>query len=85
MAKDEIQNGQVEHGIRHVMEEEMRAAGQGVFETDEAYRLRRKAEGMAVENKDEGAAPANKSAKPISREAMRTEPQRRKAAKRKAR
>ena len=80
MVKDKIQNGQAEYGVTHVMEEEMRAAQQGVFETDEAYRLRRKAEGAAVENKDEGAAPTNKSAapKPIT---LRTEPQRRKARK----
>ena len=31
MAKNDIRNGQAEYGIRHVMEEEMRAAGQGVF------------------------------------------------------
>lgn len=31
MAKDEARNGQREYGIVHVMEEEMRAAGQGVF------------------------------------------------------
>lgn len=31
MAKNEIRNGQAEYGIRHIMEEEMRAAGQGVF------------------------------------------------------
>lgn len=31
MANAEIRNGQAEHGIRHLMEEEMRAAGQGVF------------------------------------------------------
>lgn len=32
MTKKTIQNGQAEYGICHVMEEEMRAAEQGVFE-----------------------------------------------------
>jgi hypothetical protein len=77
MAKEKIQNGQAEYGVVHVMEEEMRAAEQGVFEPksgEAGQRRRRKAEPAVVENKDEGAAPANKSAapKPISRENMTT-------------
>lgn len=31
MAKNEVRNGQAEYGIRHLVEEEMRAAGNGVF------------------------------------------------------
>jgi hypothetical protein len=77
MAKDKIQNGQAEYGTVHVMEEEMRAAQQGVFEessSEAGRKRRRKAEPKAVENKDEGAAPTNKSVapKPISRESMTT-------------
>lgn len=53
-------------GTVHVMEEEMRAAGQGVFEdkSGEAGRKRRraKAETAAPKNKAEKAAPQNKSA-----------------------
>lgn len=52
MAKDEIRNGQREYGIVHVNEEEMRAAGHGVFGA--------KAIGGAPANKMT-AAPADKS------------------------
>lgn len=31
MAKDETRNGQREYGIVHIVEEEMRAAGDGVY------------------------------------------------------
>jgi hypothetical protein len=58
MAEDKIQNGQAEYGVRHVMEEEMRAAEQGVFEA----KRRRKAAPAVSETKME-AAPANKSAR----------------------
>lgn len=60
MAKETIQNGQAEHGTRHVMEEQMRAAEQGVFEehSSEAARRPRKA---ALAAKDAGAAPENKT------------------------
>jgi len=63
MAENEIQNGQAEYGVRHVMEEEMRAAEQGVFEphSSEAGRKRRRKAELAPQNKDAGAAPANKS------------------------
>jgi hypothetical protein len=68
MAKEKIQNGQAEHGIIHVMEEEMRAAEQGVFEphsseagmTKAELRESRKAAAASPETKME-AAPANKS------------------------
>ena len=64
MAKKEIRNGQAEYGVVHVMEEEMRAAEQGVFEphSSEAGRGKRKAAAAAPETKME-AAPANKSAR----------------------
>lgn len=65
MAKQEIQNGQAEYGVVHVMEEEMRAAEQGVFEphsSEAGMKPRRKAEPAAAENKDAGASPANKAA-----------------------
>jgi hypothetical protein len=80
MAKEKIQNGQAEYGVVHVMEEEMRAAGQGVFEehsseagmTKAELREARKA-AASPETKMEGGSPANKSApKPISRESMTT-------------
>ncbi len=64
MAKEKIQNGQAEHGVVHVMEEEMRDAEQGVFEpkSGEAGQKRtRKAAPASPETKME-AAPANKSA-----------------------
>lgn len=53
MAKNEIRNGQAEYGIRHVMEEEMRAAGQGVFAAKNA--------GNAPSNKARKAAPEDKA------------------------
>ncbi len=53
MADIEIRNGQVEHGIRHLQEEEMRSAGQGVFAAKNA--------GKAPANKALGSAPADKS------------------------
>jgi hypothetical protein len=76
MAKDEIQNGQAEYGIRHVMEEEMRAAGQGVFEessSEAGQKRRRKAATASPETKME-AAPENKAAdsKVISAKSMTT-------------
>ena len=89
MAKNKIQNGQAEYGTVHVMEEEMRAAQQGVFEphsseagmTKAELREARKAAAASPETKME-VAPANKAApKPISAKSMRTQPQRRKAAK----
>ena len=51
MAKKEIRNGQAEYGVVHVMEEEMRAAEQGVFEphSSEAGRGKRKAAAAAPE------------------------------------
>lgn len=53
MAKNEIRNGQAEYGICHVMEEEMRAAEQGVFEPHSSEAgMKRKKE----------PAPANKAA-----------------------
>lgn len=62
MAKDEIRNGQAEYGIVHLQEEEMRAAGVGVFEesSTERRRKRRKANGASPENKME-PEPANKA------------------------
>jgi hypothetical protein len=61
MAKDKIQNGQAEYGVVHVMEEEMRAAQQGVFEPKSGETRRtRKAAAASPETKME-AAPANKS------------------------
>lgn len=48
-----------DYGTVHVMEEEMRAAEQGVFEP---RRRRQKAEKAAPSNKAEKAAPSNKSA-----------------------
>jgi hypothetical protein len=68
MAKEKIQNGQAEYGVRHVMEEEMRAAEQGVFEphsseagmTKAERREARKAAEASPETKMD-AAPANKS------------------------
>jgi hypothetical protein len=63
---DEIQNGQAEYGVHHVMEEEMRAAQQGVFEpkSGEAGQKRaRKAAPASPDTKME-AAPENKAAKP---------------------
>lgn len=63
MAKNEIQNGQAEYGVIHVMENEMREAGDGVFEessTEAGPKRRRKAE-PEVANKAVKAAPANKS------------------------
>lgn len=62
---DKIQNGQSEHGTVHLMEEEMRAAGQGVFEpkSGEAKAKAKpaaKAE-KAPANKARKAAPSNKS------------------------
>lgn len=76
MAKNEIQNGQAEYGVRHVMEEEMRAAEQGVFEphSNEATMKRaRKAAAASPETKMD-PAPANKSAdsKVISAKSMTT-------------
>jgi hypothetical protein len=73
---DEIQNGQAEYGIRHVMEEEMRAAEQGVFEpksSEAGMKRTRKSAAASPETKMEGA-PANKSAgsKVVSRETMTT-------------
>lgn len=53
MAKDEIRNGQREYGIVHQNEEEMRAAGQGVFRAKNA--------GNAPANKARTAAPDNKA------------------------
>lgn len=52
-------------GTVHVMEEEMRAAEQGVFEphSGEAGRKRRRKAEAEPSNKAEKAAPANKSAK----------------------
>jgi hypothetical protein len=46
VAKEEIRNGQAEYGVVHVMEEEMRAAEQGVFEpkSGETRRTRKAAE-----------------------------------------
>jgi hypothetical protein len=60
---DKIQNGQAEYGVRHVMEEEMRAAQQGVFEPksgEVGQKRARKAAAPAPETKME-AAPANKA------------------------
>lgn len=67
---DEIQNGQAEYGVIHVMEEEMRAAEQGVFEphsseagmTKAELRESRKAAAASPETKMD-AAPANKSSR----------------------
>lgn len=53
MAKSEIRNGQAEYGIRHIQEEEMRAAGQGVFSAKNA--------GNAPSNKARAASPEDKS------------------------
>lgn len=53
MAKEVIRNGQAEYGIRHLNEEEMRAAGQGVFA--------RKNAGTAPANKALKASPEDKS------------------------
>ena len=59
---DKIQNGQAEYGVVHVMEEEMRAGQQGVFEPKYGEQKRtRKAAAASPETKME-AAPANKSA-----------------------
>jgi hypothetical protein len=72
MANDKIQNGQAEYGVIHVMEEEMRAAQQGVFEPKSGEAGQGRKSEAAAENKME-AAPTNKAApKPISREAMTT-------------
>jgi nucleotide-binding universal stress UspA family protein len=57
---DKIQNGQAEYGVVHVMEEEMRAAQQGVFEPKSGEKRARKAAAPAAETKME-AAPANKA------------------------
>ncbi len=59
---EEIQNGQAEYGTVHVMEEEMRAAEQGVFEphSSEAGMKRRAKKAPAPENKM-AAEPANKA------------------------
>jgi hypothetical protein len=63
MAKNEVRNGQAEYGVVHVDEERMREARVGVFEErSSADRRRRKADPAVRETKDEGAAPANKSA-----------------------
>lgn len=43
MSKTKIQNGQAEYGVVHVMEEEMRAAEQGVFEPHSGEVGRKKA------------------------------------------
>jgi hypothetical protein len=56
MAKSEIRNGQREFGTVHVMEDEMREAGQGVFEAKSNAAPTNKARKAAPDNKD--AAPA---------------------------
>lgn len=77
MANKPIQNGQAEYGVVHVMEEEMRAAEQGVFEphsSEAGMKRRRKAE-TAPANKME-TAPNNKAT--ISAETVKA-PAKRKA------
>lgn len=59
MADEKIQNGQAEYGVVHVMENEMREAGQGVFEA-KSGELGQKSAGPAPKNKME-PAPENKS------------------------
>lgn len=62
MTNPKIQNGQAEYGVVHVMENEMRDAGQGVFEehSSEAARKPRAKKEPAPSNKM-AAAPANKA------------------------
>lgn len=64
MADEAKIDGKGSYGTVHVMEEEMRAAEQGVFEkrSGEAKRSRAKAAATPA-TKAEGAAPENKSAK----------------------
>lgn len=82
MAKSKIQNGQAEYGIRHLMEEEMREAEQGVFEPHSSEvgmtKAERKAAASSPQTKME-AAPENKAApRPISAATARTMTKRRK-------
>lgn len=73
-----IQNGQAEYGVVHVMEEEMRAAEQGVFEPHSSEAGMKRAKRKAEPENKQAAAPEDKAI--ISAETAKA-PAQRKAAK----